>query len=312
MCRDPSPVAVIREALERFRSRRPLRTGSFLVTLWGDAVEPRGGALWLASLIRIAALFGLGERLVRTTATRLAAEGWLARELHGRRSLYRTGPEGRAWIRTAARRIYAVQGAPRPFDWHLVVLPEGVPEGVRRALRWLGCGRLSGDVYVHPAPERERLLAVLAADPRAAGALVLRDPRPRADPAVLRELGRRAWRLEELEAGYRDFLRRFAPWRALDPAGLSPEDALRARLLLVHDYRRLVLADPLMPADLLPADWPGLAACRLCRDLYARLLEPSERALDTRAPETRGHAAQARAWLRARFGGPVEAAAAVA
>ena len=86
--------AWIGEALARFHARRPLRTGSFLVTLWGDAVEPRGGALWLSSLIRLGALFGLGERLVRTTAARLAAEGWLEREPHGRRSLYRTGPAG--------------------------------------------------------------------------------------------------------------------------------------------------------------------------------------------------------------------------
>ena len=301
--------AWIGEALARFPARRPLRTGSFLVTLWGDAVEPRGGALWLSSLIRLGALFGLGERLVRTTAARLAAEGWLEREPHGRRSLYRTGPAGRAWIRSAARRIYAVQGAAAAFDWHVVILPEGVPERIRRELRWLGCGRLSPEVFVHPAPEREGLAAVLAADPLAARALVLRDPRPRSDPAMLRELGRRAWRLAQLEEGYRRFLRTFEPWRRLVAEAPAPVDALRARLLLIHDYRRLVLADPLMPVDLLPPDWPGLAACELCRELYERLRDPSEAALDRLAPETRAHAAQARDWLRSRFGGPVAAVA---
>ncbi len=59
-------------------AQRPLRGGSLLITLFGDAIAPRGGAVTLGSLIRLAAPFGLTERLVRTSVARLAREGWLA------------------------------------------------------------------------------------------------------------------------------------------------------------------------------------------------------------------------------------------
>ncbi|MFD2816396.1 PaaX family transcriptional regulator C-terminal domain-containing protein [Paracoccus aerius] len=52
---------------------------------------------------------------------------------------------------------------------------------------------------------------------------------------------------------------------------LSPEDALIARLLLVHLYRGVLLRDPGLPAEALPADWPGHAAQALFSDLYPAL-----------------------------------------
>ena len=61
----------------RFRRQRPLRGGSLIVTIFGDSLLPRGGAIALGSLIDLAAPFGLNERLVRTAASRLAKEGWI-------------------------------------------------------------------------------------------------------------------------------------------------------------------------------------------------------------------------------------------
>ena len=40
------------------------------------------------------------------------------------------------------------------------------------------------------------------------------------------------------------------------------------RTLLIHEYRRVLLRDPRLPAALLPLDWPGAAAFALCRDFY--------------------------------------------
>ena len=60
----------------------------------------------------------------------------------------------------------------------------------------------------------------------------------------------------------------------------QPELALVARLLLIHDYRRLVLRDPLVPGALLPVAWPGNTARALCAGLYLALLPGSERWMD--------------------------------
>ena len=74
MAKNASPAA---ELVVRFRRQRPLRGGSLIVTIFGDAIMPRGSAIALGSLIELAAPFGLSERLIRTASARLAKDGWL-------------------------------------------------------------------------------------------------------------------------------------------------------------------------------------------------------------------------------------------
>src|ERR1700719_4826340 len=83
------------ELVAGFRRQRPLRGGSLIVTLFGDAIMPRGGAVALGSLIDLAAPFGLNERLVRTATTRLVHDGWLKGRREGKLSEYRLSKNGR-------------------------------------------------------------------------------------------------------------------------------------------------------------------------------------------------------------------------
>src|SRR6202050_959149 len=83
------------ELVARFRRQRPLRGGSLIVTIFGDSLMPRGGAITLGSLIALAAPFGLNERLVRTAAARLAKEGWLEGHRAGKLSEYHLSRDGR-------------------------------------------------------------------------------------------------------------------------------------------------------------------------------------------------------------------------
>src|SRR5947208_10174911 len=115
MKRAPSaPVpAAVRALLRRWRAQRPLRAGSLLITIFGDAIAPRGGAVTLGSLIRLAAPFGVTERLVRTSVARLAREDWLAARKNGRRAEYRLSSTGIARFEQATARIYG----PIPHSW---------------------------------------------------------------------------------------------------------------------------------------------------------------------------------------------------
>jgi len=81
-------ISATKGLLDEFQARRPLRTGSLVISIFGDAIAPHGGAVWLGSLINILRPFGVNQRLVRTSVFRLAKDGWLESEQVGRRSYY--------------------------------------------------------------------------------------------------------------------------------------------------------------------------------------------------------------------------------
>ena len=86
-----------------------------------------------------------------------------------------------------------------------------------------------------------------------------------------------------LAADYRRFLQRFGAvidrFRAADEGAHDPQQCFVVRTLLIHAYRRVLLRDPLLPASLLPLDWPGAAAYALCRDFYQLTHRCAERHL---------------------------------
>lgn len=182
--------------VSRILSSAQPRASSFIVTIYGDVVEPRGNVLWMGTLIECCARHGISESLVRTAVSRLVAAGRLEGERIGR--------------------------------------------------------HLPG-----------------------AGDLV--------------DFAARHWPLAEVAAAYRLFLKRFAP--AEDPAGLAAltdDDALALRLRLVDEYRHAALADPRLPAEATPADWPAGAARDLFRRLYLHLSPAADRWIGHRFADADG------------------------
>jgi phenylacetic acid degradation operon negative regulatory protein len=147
--RVPAAAAAL---VSRFRRQRPLRAGSLLVTIFGDSITPLGGVVTLSSLIRLAAPFGINERLVRTSVARLAQDGWLASRREGRLSEYRLAETGRARFADATRRIYASNPHTWSGSWTLVLLPAAGAASrgdLRRQLQWLGFGQIEPGVLAH-------------------------------------------------------------------------------------------------------------------------------------------------------------------
>jgi phenylacetic acid degradation operon negative regulatory protein len=297
----PAPV---RALVRHFRAQRPLRAGSLLITIFGDAIAPRGGAVTLGSLIRLAAPFGLTERLVRTSVARLAREGWLASHRAGRRSQYRLTRGGAARFAEATRRIYGEN--PQVWDrrWTLVLLPATVrrPADVREELRWLGFGQLSPALFARPGctlrEARERLQDVSGAR----DALLLESAG--ADLGVDRRLAGRGWDLGELARRYRRFVASFRPVAAaLASRQVPPATAFVVRTLLIHEYRKIHLQDPLLPPALLPHDWVGAGAYAVCRRLYARVFAGAEAHLSCAARQLERPLPAANSAAHARFGG---------
>lgn len=264
----------VSELLAEFASRRPMRTGSLIISVFGDAVSQHGSAVWLGSLIKALEPFGLNQRQIRTAVFRLVQEDWLSARQMGRRSYYSFTEAGHRHYEKAARRIYHANREPWDRKWTLVLpalCDNREKELLRRELSWLGYGALTPGMFGHPSGDRQSLdetllelkltdkVVVLTAG---TGDVVSR--------AVLRELCRDCWNLGGIENRYNQFIRRFsAIYRATRRARkMDDEQCFQVRTLLIHEYRRIQLQDSDLPEELLPPDWPGNPAYNLAKNIY--------------------------------------------
>lgn len=268
----------VADLLNRFHARIPIRAGSLIVTLFGDAIVPRGGHLALASLLEIMRAFRVSETLVRTAMSRLVAERLFERTKIGRNTFYSLSASGEQAFAEAAEKIY---GAPREhwdgrFD--LVLLEGSATERAEARAHWQaqGYGSLTSDLMIG-----------IGGNAREAG-LHLRAEATEVETA--RRLPGRAWPLEELAGRYVHFNEMFGrTHEALHDRGAPDTLAcLVVRVLLIHEYRRIVLRDPLLPSALLPEDWPGHQARALCATIYAAVADPADHWLSGHAANERG------------------------
>jgi phenylacetic acid degradation operon negative regulatory protein len=240
-------------------STAPARTGSVIVTVYGDAILPRGGALALADLLALMERLGAPGGVVRTAVSRLAKDGLIEGRRVGRRSAYALTARGTAEFRAATQQIY---GTSLPgWDGRLrLAFPE--PGTDRTALERAGFALLAPGILLspHQAPAGTSWL-------QADGA-----------PETMQRLAARAWPLDRLADLYTTFSETFRPLQPVP--SIASIDAMAVRIMLIHAWRRIALRDPHLPPALLPEQWPGFQARTLCVDLYTALAPASEHWLD--------------------------------
>jgi phenylacetic acid degradation operon negative regulatory protein len=286
----PQPLARIIDQLKR----EPSRTGSIVITVFGDAIVPRGGAVALETLLEFFETLAIDATVVRTAMSRLTADGWFERSKIGRNSFYRLVQKGRLTFDIATRHIYD----PPPSDWTgrfelLLIGNAGHRDAAREALGNAGFGSPMPGVWVAPSgvpiPEEASHAIRLEVS---------------AEDDSGRRLLAQSWPLDRTADAYLKFMKTFEPLRASIARRdkLGDADAFTARILLIHHYRRVVLRDPLLPVALLPKDWPGRAARALCGEIYRALLPSSEQWLDRHGSNENGPLPKAAVELSRRFG----------
>jgi phenylacetic acid degradation operon negative regulatory protein len=121
----------------------------------------------------------------------------------------------------------------------------------------------------------------------------------------LQDLARDCWNLDVIDNAYREFTDRLRPvLRALRSARtLDPEQCFLVQTLTMHDFRRALLHDPQLPAQLMPHDWSGVVARELCRDLYRITYRLSQQHLMAVCETPNGPLPPAAAYFYERFGG---------
>lgn len=303
---EPPPAPFVAELVDRL----DLRANSLIITIFGDALMPRGGAVWLGSLIGLAQCFGISERLVRTGVYRLAKEGWLTSRTRGRRSYYALTPEGLDKFEEAQRRIYAAGPMAWDDNWRLVqILPEMTQaerQTLRRELTLLGMGQVSPTLFAHPSADgrmiRRTVEELGLTDKVFALHASLEDY---VKPATVRRLVRESWSLDTLGAEYETFEDHFrdVPQGIESTPDLTLRDCFTLRILLIHDYRRILLKDPQLPEDVLAPDWQGTSARALCARVYRQVAARAEAFIDAEVETFDGPAAPAAEGFWRRFGG---------
>jgi DNA-binding transcriptional regulator PaaX len=245
-------------------ARRPQQLMlSFLGGLVLDRdVEPIGSGVFL----RLLGDLGVTEAAARATLARLTRTGVLRRRQQGRTARYALTEAGAATMRRAGERVdsrtpfgHAGQG------WTMLSysIPEthrALRQQIRARLAWAGFGGLRDGVWI--APGRVDLRALFADGDGMLGEIGdLADgfhAMP-ADGTDMTRLVRRAWDLAAIRAEHDRFQRLWGQGPALDGG------ALPSLTLLLADWLHLLRADPGLPAEHLPRDWPASRSARICR-----------------------------------------------
>lgn len=285
----PPPLARIIQQLKH----EPSRTGSIVVTVFGDAIVPRGGSVWLGTLLKFFEQLDIDASVVRTAMSRLTADGWFERNRIGRNSFYRLVQSGRQTFDIATKHIYGPPASEWTGRFELLLIGSGGDrELAREALKNAGFGSPLPGVWVAPSG--------VPVPEEAAGAIRLEVS---AEDDSGRRLLSESWPLDRTADAYLKFMKTFEPLHRWMLGGetLTDADAFTARVLLIHHYRRVVLRDPLLPTALLPSDWPGRAARALCAGIYRELLPSSEQWLDREATNEHGPLPKPGAELAKRF-----------
>ena len=299
------------EWIAHFLATEPPRSKSLVMTIFGDAIAPHGGASWLGSLIELLAPFGVNDRLLRTSVFRLVQEGWLVARRDGRRSAYAIMPAALPRFERANRRIYAPPTAHWDGSWTLLLAAASVIDAptrtqLRKELEWEGYAQVAQGVYGHPSGSAEVIEEIMARAGVKGKLLVCRAREfDMVSTRPLRELAAEGWDLAEVVQGYRRFGEQFAPLLSLLQSGeqLAPEQAFVVRTLLIHAYRRVQLHDPMLPIELLPDPWPGSEAYALARSLYRLTQASAELHVNSALRREDAEAPEADAAFYQRFGG---------
>ena len=242
----------IEPLITAFHAEGRPRVWSLVVTIFGDAVQHRGGRIATLHLQELLERVGIEAGALRTALSRLASDGWVLRDREGRNSFYQLSESGQAEITQAAADIYAAPRDGEVAQWMMARGKAAPAKGIPVAPHlWL----IPAD-HAPDMPDHICITGALTSFPEHAAERVLTSDHR----AALNALG--------------------ADISALKGLTLNPLNAMAARMLLIHRWRRIVLRYPDVPAELMPADAEIQNPRKLVAKAYSALVPASEKWLD--------------------------------
>ncbi|RII17754.1 Transcriptional repressor PaaX [Streptomyces sp. YIM 130001] len=252
---------------------------SLIVTYYGAYGRRLDGPVPVSELIRLLTPAGVDAPSVRSSVSRLKRRGLLRPERTARGAAgYVLSEDARQLLDDGDRRVYA-SGPPRAADgWVLAVF--SVPESerskrhiLRSQLARLGFGTVAPGVWIAPDRLHDEARHTLERLRLAPYVELFRGSHVGFSASADAVAG--WWDLTAIAELHQEFLDRHEPvlrsWRERTDA--PAEDAYRDYLLALDSWRHLPYADPGLPPELLPVDWPGTHSAEVFAELHERLYE---------------------------------------
>jgi phenylacetic acid degradation operon negative regulatory protein len=223
---------------------RPLTARSVIASALLGEDPPR---LRVAQLVRIASAFGINENRARVALSRMASQAEV-RSVNGEYELISPALLARQHRQSESR-----AAATRPWkgDWCVAIIGPHTAAPEQRAQRRRDLERARFAEFrdgVWVRPNNLRTLTIARAD-----TLVTLSSDEPDHPLSFRQAVPRLWDLTAWSAKAERLQNRLRQLNPDDPVNLAPGFVLSASCL------RHFQADPLLPVELLPADWPGTA-----------------------------------------------------
>ena len=267
------PAAVLDDA-----DSRPGSATSLLRTIIGCYLRRLGGWIAAEDLIELMATVGVNQTRTRTAILRVRGKGLLAPEVREGRAGYALQPAAVPALARGDRRIYSSRQMGTSDRWCLISysIPESqrqLRHQLRRRLSWIGCGTVTAALWICPeylTIEVEGILSDLGV--RASASIFLADE-TRVDGGLERAVGQ-WWDLAAIAARHQAFLSAYGSVAGKD---LTPRQAFATWIGCLDTWRVIPYVDPGLPAEWLPADWPGNLSIPLFAELRERLDDLGER-----------------------------------
>lgn len=262
--------------LDTWLQRPEISARSVLVTILGDVIRPTANDIWLSQLFELCAPLGFSSRLIRTSLSRLAADGWVGNLREGRRSRYFLTELALRESASADSRIYSNDYPDWDGSWTILIIDRTRIDHKRlerlvQHLRWQGFTPVDRSVLIAPnvsgVQAREMVELIEPTSVAAIGSGRFDD----VSGLTVHTAFNSPFNREALEKSYLEFHDRYRSFDVCSAAALDPSDAYVLRVALVHDLRRIVLASPTPPRELLPSPWAGDIAFGYAARLYPAL-----------------------------------------
>ena len=264
----------------------PINPNTIVFALFAQYVLPRGGEVWLGSLIQAMAALGIGEAAARSAVLRLKRKGILASQRLGRRTFYWMASAGMQQLNIGGFRFSLPSEKAWDGTWTIVVysIPEEqrcLRDALRNSLKWWGFGSLAPGTWI----STRVLLPEIENDLRELGvweyvSVFKSEHLGPKDPSAI--VAKVFPELDTLEASYRDYIAKANKvLHSLETGLLDDEVCFATRMHNLWEIYSVAKDDPILPPTLLPEDWPRFEAVELSAQVRHVLSAPAERFFDT-------------------------------